>query len=809
MVTSAPRLALSAIASSQGKTTVTIGLLGALRARGLVAQSFKVGPDFIDPGFHELASGRRGRNLDPHLCGEERLVPLLLHGAAGADVSIIEGVMGLFDGRLGTSAPGGGGWGSTAHVAAVTRTPVVMVVDVARLSRTIGPLVAGLAAHDPDVTIAGVILNRAGSPRAIAELERALSDEGLPVVGCLPRDQSLQTPSRHLGLVPATERDESRDALAAAARLVGDHVDLDALLALAATAPSLEGEAWDPTAEVTPVADRPRIAVATGRAFTFRYAETDELLRAAGCEPIAVDPLTDAALPDGTAGLMLGGGFPEEYATALAANTALRAHVADAIKAGLPTWAECAGMLYLCRTLGGEPMVGILDVDAALAPGLVLHYDEVELLTDTLIGPAGARVRTHEFHKTRCTGDPCNAFGLPDGGAEGWSVDPAGVGRPTLLATYQHLHPAGTPGALQAFAEACARHATTARQEPDLHHHGDRDARPGLVNLAVNVRDTRPPQWLRDAVLAGVDGWGAYPDASPARSALAAFHGVDVDEVLPTAGGAEAFTLIARAFSGRALIVHPQFTEPEQALRQAGWEIRRLVLTPEEEFRVDVALPRADLDVDLVVVGNPTNPTGILHPGAALRRLAGPGRILLVDEAFADAVPGEPESLIQAGKIDGVLVVRSLTKTWSMAGLRAGYVVGDAALIRRLAEVQPPWSVPTPAVDAMVACASERARAEADAWARSLVEPRARFVAALRARGLRVVGAPATPFVLVDTAPTGRLHLREALADAGFATRRGDTFPGLGPTWLRLAQRDDHTLTAFLTALDTLLKEPQ
>ena len=326
-----PRVMIAAPGSGHGKTTVASGLMGALRAEGLTVAPFKVGPDYIDPGYHALATGRPGRNLDPHLCGTDLIAPLLLHGAATpepADVAVVEGVMGLFDGHL-----GGEGFASTAHVAGLTRTPVVLVLDIGHMSRTAAAIVHGLHTFDPAVRLSGVILNKAGSSRHSAEIVAALEATGLPVLGVLPRDAGIEAPSRHLGLVPAAERDEAAGALERLAGQVAEHIDLTAVLEIAYAAPALDAEPWDPYAVVRPPSGvewsllprvpgksghpdgrRPVVAVAAGRAFTFRYAETDELLRAAGCEPVVFDPLTDPALPPGTAGLYLGGGFPEVHA---------------------------------------------------------------------------------------------------------------------------------------------------------------------------------------------------------------------------------------------------------------------------------------------------------------------------------------------------------------------------------------------------------------------------------------------------------------------------------------------------------------
>lgn len=344
----------------------------------------------------------------------------------------------------------------------------------------------------------------------------------------------------------------------------------------------------------------------------------------------------------------------------------------------------------------------------------------------------------------------------------------------------------------------------TSPTEPDLLHHGDRDVRPGLVDLAVNVRRPGPPPWLAQVIARTIEGLGAYPDPAPARQALAARHAVDPTCVLPTSGGAEAFTLVARGLATRrALVVHPQFTEPEAALRAAGHPVERHVLTADHGFRLDPAAVPSD--ADLVVVGNPTNPTGVLHPANTLAELRHDGRVLVVDEAFMDAVPGEPHSLLQPGAdLGGVLVLRSLTKTWGLAGLRAGYVVGDPALVARLAAVQPPWSVSTPALAAMVACSAPAAVAESDREAGLIAEHRAVLVERLTETGLTVVPDSAAPFVLVDTSPLGPTSVRAALVDRGFAVRRGETFPGLGPTWIRVAVRTPDVSTALAAALADL-----
>lgn len=338
-------------------------------------------------------------------------------------------------------------------------------------------------------------------------------------------------------------------------------------------------------------------------------------------------------------------------------------------------------------------------------------------------------------------------------------------------------------------------------EDYDLHHHGDADVEDGLVDLAVNVRLRKPPPWLRDRIAATLDDLATYPDAAEATKSVTARHCRPPGEVLVTAGAAEAFTLLAAALRPQhAVVVHPQFTEPEAALRAAGHEVHRVVLAADDGFRLD---PEAvDERADLVIVGNPTNPTSVLHPAETIRALGRPGRVLVVDEAFADAIPGEPESLA-AQRDPGLLVVRSLTKTWGIAGLRAGYVLGEEVLIRRLQAVQPPWSVSTPAAAAVVACSTPEAHAEAEALARQAANDRAFLVDGLRGLGVPVAGSPRAPFVLVNVPNGERVRLR--LRELGYAVRRGDTFPGLSTDWIRITVRDRATITGFLAALQRLL----
>jgi cobyrinic acid a,c-diamide synthase len=812
-VVSLPRLVVAAPASGHGKTTIATGVMAALRRRGLEVSGHKVGPDYIDPGYHELATGRPGRNLDPFLVGEQRLVPLLLHAAEGADVAVVEGVMGLFDGQLGAA-----GFASTAHVATVTRSPVLLVVDVSHMSRSVAAVVHGMRGFDPAVHVAAVVLNKAGSQRHAREVLAALDDTGLPVLGVVQRDDGVVAPSRHLGLVPVAERPAAAAELEALAERVGASLDLDALLDLARTAPDLAAAAWRPEDEVRPGGSaRPVVAVAAGRAFTFRYAETTELLRAAGCEVAEFDPLTDTALPTGTRGIYLGGGFPEVYAGDLAGNARLRAELRDAVSSGVPTVAECAGLLYLCRSLDDHPMVGAVPADARMGPRRTLGYRSAVVPDDQLTGPTGTRVHGHEFHRT--------VTSPPAGELPAYLVDgvPYGFGHAGLVASYLHVHWAGHPEVAQRFADAVHRGqespdawqrpaparttappAGTRRPPTDvtdpLLHHGDREVAPGLLDFAVNVHADGPPDWLLDALRTSLAHVHEYPDPWAAQEALAAQHHRRAEEILVTSGGAEAFTLLARARAWRhPVVVHPQFTEPEAALRAAGLVPTRVLCREDDGFALTDDVPA---DADLVLLGNPTNPTAVLHPASVVRGLLRPGRVVVVDEAFLDTVPGEPGSLADS-RLPGLLVVRSLTKLWAVPGVRAGYVLGDTDVVARLRRQQPPWSVSTAATAAVLATTTARATAERHRRARALAADRDHLC-----RGLDALGVPHVPgvgaFVLARV-PAGT-HAR--LRAAGVAVRRCDTFPGLDDTWIRIAVRPPDRADRLLGALAAAVPAP-
>ncbi|HVE96083.1 MAG TPA: Rv2231c family pyridoxal phosphate-dependent protein CobC [Pseudonocardiaceae bacterium] len=336
-----------------------------------------------------------------------------------------------------------------------------------------------------------------------------------------------------------------------------------------------------------------------------------------------------------------------------------------------------------------------------------------------------------------------------------------------------------------------------------LRHHGDVDAAPGLLDFAVNVCGEGPPAWLRERLSAALDGLGRYPCAaqdSAARAAVAARHGRDPAEVLVLGGVAEGFALLPALAPRFAAVVHPSFTQPEVALSSAGIPVERVLTDTGYQLRP----ARIPAEADLVVLGNPTNPTSVLHPAETVRALARPGRVLVVDEAFADAAPGERESLAADRDTPGLLVFRSLTKTWALPGLRAGYALGAPDLLARLAVPRPPWPVGTLVLEAVRACSTPAAVAEATAAATQTVQHRewmAQQLATLP--GVTVHQPAAAPFLLLHV-PRGQ-RIRAALADAGIAVRRADTFPGLTPDHLRVAVRPPEIATLLLNALRTAL----
>ena len=444
MVSLPPRVVIAGTHSGVGKTTVATGLMAALTARGVKVASAKVGPDFIDPGYHALATGRPARNLDAWMCGVDAIGPLAGRAGADADVLVIEGVMGLFDGA------GDGTPSSTADIARLLDAPVVLVIDASSMSQSVAAIVHGFATLDPHVRVAGIVLNRVASPGHELLLLAALEPLGLPILGVLGRDDTFSWRDRHLGLVPVAERpDAVRASLRALTAAIDRSCDLDGVMRLAATAPALVVGAPRLPEPVGPA----RVALAAGPAFSFTYQDNLDSLAAAGAELVPFDPCRDERLPEGCTGLLAGGGFPEVYAGALADNGALLADVRDRITGGgLAVWAECGGLLWLADRLDGRPMAGVVATEGEMTKRLTLGYRAAVTCSATPLGPAGTVLRGHEFHYST-TSPAGDALSLT--GRHGEST--GGFASPSMLASYLHVHLGNAPELAAAFVMSCLR----------------------------------------------------------------------------------------------------------------------------------------------------------------------------------------------------------------------------------------------------------------------------------------------------------------------------------------------------------------
>ncbi|PYM85888.1 MAG: cobyrinate a,c-diamide synthase [Candidatus Rokuibacteriota bacterium] len=463
-----PRLlVIAGVSSGVGKTTITLGLLEAFRRRRLVAQAFKVGPDFIDPGLHAVVSGRPSYNLDGWMCSRDHVRETVARQAAGADLALVEGVMGCFDGFDGKSEDG-----STAQIAKWLGAPVVLVVDAGTLARSAGAIVLGFERFDPALGLAAVIFNRVGGDRHAQWLADALEGACRAVpVGFLPRRDDLALAERHLGLVTGAEgvvTPALRDALA---RAIEEHVDLDRLLALAAPVETGRDESVTRSGQrrgvaaprsARPQPKRVRLGVARDRAFQFYYPENLDRLRAAGADLIFWSPTEDTTLPE-VDGLYIGGGYPELYARELAGNARMREAVRRFAAANRPVYAECGGLMYLAAVLEdaagvAHPMVGVLPAAVRMRTGrLTLAYSEVELTADAPLGRAGAVARGHEFHCSALDPVPAavpRVYRLRQRHGAGGRAEGYLVGR--TLMSYVHLHFGSAPGVADALVAACA-----------------------------------------------------------------------------------------------------------------------------------------------------------------------------------------------------------------------------------------------------------------------------------------------------------------------------------------------------------------
>lgn len=453
MIGSISRFVLAAPASGSGKSTVAAGLMAAF-SRRMQVQGFKVGPDYIDPMYHSLATGRPARNLDTWMVPKEQVVNIFASGSTGADLAVIEGVMGLYDGFDALSEQG-----STAELAKLLQAPVVLVLDVGKMARSAGAMALGYQHYDPKVNLAGVICNRVGSIRHAAMVKQAVEGVGIPVLGCLPKSPGLTVPERHLGLFTTAERDqEVRQFLDHAAEMVEAHLNLDSLLTIANQASPLELR----NPPVKPgVATVVKIAVARDEAFCFYYVDNLDALRAAGAEITFFSPIKDRELPTDTAGLYFGGGYPELYTSQLAENTAMQAAVRQAYQSGLPIYAECGGLMYLTQEttdMEGHrfPMVGIVPGRVRMQNRLKMGYREVTVRQPNFLLSKGQTVRGHEFHYSEWLSEPGltqSAYTIT--GRNGEDARTEGYTCGNLLASYVHLHFLAHPDLATNFVRAC------------------------------------------------------------------------------------------------------------------------------------------------------------------------------------------------------------------------------------------------------------------------------------------------------------------------------------------------------------------
>ena len=424
-------------------------LMAALTAAGLKVQPFKVGPDYIDPGYHSAATGRVCRNLDTWLMGEDGVRECFRRAACDADISVIEGVMGLYDGHAHT------GLGSTAHVARLLDAPVLLVVDARSLARSVAALVLGYRQFDPGVNLAGVILNRTGSDRHRTLLQRAVQEEvGLPVVGTLGREAAIALPERHLGLLPAVERGHLGDFMRHLADL-GRQLDLATIGRLAASGgpPASPGRIVFPADHLSRVV---RLGVARDHAFNFYYQDSLDLLASLGAELVEVSPVAGELDPDLDA-LYLGGGFPEMFAAELAANREFLAVLRRLYAGGLPLYAECGGLMYLSRSLTGldgtvYSMAGLVAGEAVMGTRrAALGYVTATVLADNLLAPAGTVLAGHEFHYSSYQEEGRGSPAYRLSGAAAPDARLEGVVAPHLLASYVHLHFVSCPDRARSF----------------------------------------------------------------------------------------------------------------------------------------------------------------------------------------------------------------------------------------------------------------------------------------------------------------------------------------------------------------------
>ncbi len=457
-----PRIVIAGTSSGVGKTTISTGLMAALAERGLAVQGFKVGPDYIDPSYHAKATNRYSRNLDSYMLSDRMIFDCFLKASANANISIIEGVMGLYDGLSGLSDVG-----STASVAKLLSAPVVLVVDAWSSARSIAASVLGFSSFDSQVNLAGVILNRVAGEKHAEWCTQAIKKHTrVPVLGWLPKSDNIQMPERHLGLIPYTERRvEIEGAVKTLAEFIGKYIDLDLVRRIASSAPPLKHQSIREPDHRGMV--KARVGIAKDEAFSFYYADAIDLLMTRGAEIVNFSPLNDSSLPEGLDGIYIGGGFPEVFSKQLEQNESMRASVREKVEDGMPTFAECGGLMYLTKSItdfsgSSRSMVGILDAETVMTRKLTLGYTLARALNDSIISKAGDSLKGHEYHFSEIRSAPRDASfayemrrgkGILDR-SEGWQVY-------NTLACYSHTHMCSMPQTASRFVKACLSYSRT------------------------------------------------------------------------------------------------------------------------------------------------------------------------------------------------------------------------------------------------------------------------------------------------------------------------------------------------------------
>lgn len=449
-----PTIVVAGVRSGVGKTTIATGIMAALTSRGYNVQPFKAGPDYIDPSYHGVACGVPSRNLDTWLLPHPTVLELFRRAATRSQISVVEGVMGVFDGHASLNEEG-----STAQLAKLLNAPVVLVADAAKVARSVAAEVLGFQKFDPELRIAGVILNGVGGPRHLEFCQPQIeATTGLPVLGYLPRRDEFVQPERHLGLIPTVEGTVAGRWYESLVAQVEETFDLDRIVRLAASCDPPQSEAR--VFPEHPQPKRARIAIAKDRAFSFYYQDSLDLLEAWGAELAPFSPLEDSRLPQGAGGIYIGGGFPEMFATELAANASMRASILEAVERGVPVYGECGGLMYLGRSLSDlegaqHPMVGTIPaVSAMSSQRLTLGYREIESRTDSPLMRRGQRVRGHEFHWSTLEEPP-----KPENSVY-WVVDQEnradGFQSGSVWASYVHIHLGSDHSLAPRFVDTCA-----------------------------------------------------------------------------------------------------------------------------------------------------------------------------------------------------------------------------------------------------------------------------------------------------------------------------------------------------------------